>query len=67
MVVVEILSQDEPVLTAQNQEETIKKQDQLKGIMGIGGKGISLWGGSSITVTKICEAAENCHGANMWL
>lgn len=40
-VVVEILSQDEPGLTAGNREgDRQKKQHQLEGIMGIGGKRI---------------------------
>lgn len=44
LVVVEILSQDEPSLTALNQEADHQKQDQLEGIMGVGGKKISLGG-----------------------
>lgn len=42
LVVVEILSQDEPSLTALNQEADHQKQDQLEGIRGIGGENVSL-------------------------
>lgn len=41
-MVVETLSQDEPGLTALTQEAEHQKEDQLEGIMGIGGQQISL-------------------------
>lgn len=43
-MVVETLSQDEPSLTALSQEADHQTQDRLEGIMGIGGKKMSLGG-----------------------
>lgn len=41
-MVVEIVSQEEPGLTAPNQEADHQKQDRLEGIRGIGGEKVSL-------------------------